>query len=212
MALFDRKGVPEFLLQRATERADFDEAINILIGFALVSAEVGGADFVMHRLVQLSTIVWLQHLGDLEQQKEAAVDALAECYPSGSFENWATCLLLEPHALSLLEYGFSSGTSRVSRAQVQRNRAWYYVEQGEYRLAEQFAKQSVDDASCFLGDEHPDTLTSMNNLAHTYEVTGCNDKAIQLMKTAARLRGNVLRPDHPHTKSSASTLASWMQF
>ena len=123
MALFDRKGVPEVLLQTATEGADFDKAIDILIGFALVSADVGGTDFEIHRLVQLSTIVWLRYLGDLEQQKEAALNALAKCYPAGSFENWVECLLLEPHAQSVLKYVFSSGKSRTSRAQVQRNRA-----------------------------------------------------------------------------------------
>ena len=128
MALFDRKGIPEFLLQAAIGEADFNEAVDILIGFALVSTEVGATDFKMHRLVQVSTIAWLQYLGYLEEEKEIAIDSLAKCYPAGRFENWAICLLLEPHALSLLKYTFSSSTSKVSRAQVQRNRVWYYIE------------------------------------------------------------------------------------
>ena len=58
-----------------------NEAINIFIGFALVSTEVGGTDFEMHRLIQVSTIAWLRYLGDLEEHKEVAVDSLAKCYP-----------------------------------------------------------------------------------------------------------------------------------
>ena len=67
MALFDRKGIPEFLLQATIKKADFDEFIDILIGFALVHVEVEGSEFEMHRLVQLFTIVWLRHFGYLEQ-------------------------------------------------------------------------------------------------------------------------------------------------
>lgn len=67
IVLFDRKGIPEFLLRAAAEEIDFDKAIDILIGFALVSAESGGIDFEIHRLVQVSTIVWLRYLGDLEE-------------------------------------------------------------------------------------------------------------------------------------------------
>ena len=106
MALFDRKGMPELLLQAAAGDIEFDEAIDTLTGIALVSAEVGETDFEMHRLVQVSTMAWLRQVGNFEQQKEAAINALAECFPVGSFENWAKCLCLEPHALSVLKTWF----------------------------------------------------------------------------------------------------------
>ena len=87
MALFDRKGVPEFLLQAAIGEADFNEVVDILIGFALVSMKVGETDFEMHRLVQMFIIIWLQYLGYLEEEKEIAIDSLAKCYLTGRFEN-----------------------------------------------------------------------------------------------------------------------------
>ena len=62
-----------------------------------------------------------------------------------------------------------------------------------------------------LGDEHPDTLTSMNNLAFTYVAMDGKDEAIRLMKITVRLRKNFLGRDHPYTKSSVSALASWTQ-
>ncbi len=207
IVLFDRKGIPEFLLRAAAEEIDFDEAIDILIGFALVSAESGGTDFEMHRLVQVSTIVWLRYLGDLEEQKKVAVDALAKCYPAGRFENWTTCQLLEPHALSLLKHGFSSDGARTSRAQVQRNRAWYYIEQGNFGMAEQYAKQSMDDASCILGDEHPSTLTSMGNLASTYSNQGRWKEAEELGVRVVETRKRVLSDEHPDTLTSIGNLA-----
>ena len=213
MALFDRTGIPELLLQAAVGEGKFDEAIDTLIGFALVSTEIGKADFEMHRLIQVSTIVWLRHVGDFEQQKEAAISALAKCFPVGSFENWATCLCLEPHALSVLKHGFLSDASRRSRARVQRNRAWYYIEQGKYSMAEQAAEQSVDDARCVLGDEHPDTLSSTANLASTYWNQGRWKEAekleVRVMETSLRVLGE----EHPSTLSSTANLAStyWNQ-
>ena len=207
IALFDRKGIPELLLQAAAGEGEFDEAIDTLIGFALVSAEIGKTDFEMHRLVQVSTIAWLRHVGDFEQQKEASINALAECFPVGSFENWSKCLCLEPHALSILNHEFLSDVSRTSRAQVQRNRAWYYVEQGKYSMAEQLAKQSVDDARCVLGDKHPSTLTSMANLASTYRNQGRWKEAEELDVRVTEMRKRVLGEEHPDTLSSMANLA-----
>ena len=199
MALFDRKGVPEILLKAVTGEADFDEAIDILIEFAIVSREVEGTDFEMHRLVQLSTTVWSRYLGVFEQQKEAAVDALARCYPDGDYENWATCLSLEPHARSLLKHEFSSDTTRTLRACVQKNRAWYYLQQGKFTMAEQLAKQSVDDAGYALGEEHPDTLASMATLALAYNNQGRWKEAEELEVQVIETRKRVLGEEHPGT-------------
>ena len=56
-------------------------------------------------------------------------------------------------------------------------------------------------------DEHPDTLTNVANLAHTYKAQDCKNKAIQLMKTVIHFQKETIGPDHPQTKLSTSTLA-----
>ena len=48
-----------------------------------------------------------------------------------------------------------------------------------------------------LGVEHPDTLTSMNNLAFTWKGRDRDKEAITLMKECVQLKERVLGPDHP---------------
>jgi serine/threonine protein kinase/tetratricopeptide (TPR) repeat protein len=59
-----------------------------------------------------------------------------------------------------------------------------------------------------LGPDHPDTLTSMNNLAESYRAAGQYDRAIKLNEEALALRRAKLGPDHPDTLHSMNNLAT----
>ena len=64
-----------------------------------------------------------------------------------------------------------------------------------------------------FGDEHPDTLTSMGNLALTYRKQGKLSEAAELEGTALKARKRTLGEEHPDTLRSMSNLAStyWEQ-
>ena len=59
-----------------------------------------------------------------------------------------------------------------------------------------------------LGADHPDTLTSMNNLAFTYGELGQHDKALALREKVLAGRTAKLGADHPDTLTSMGNLAS----
>jgi len=59
-----------------------------------------------------------------------------------------------------------------------------------------------------LGEEHPDTLTSMNNLALTHHTKGRLIAAEELYTQALERRKKVLGKEHPDTLMSISSLAS----
>lgn len=60
-----------------------------------------------------------------------------------------------------------------------------------------------------LGADHPSTLTSINNLAFTRHDLGQHTEAISLMTRCLKIRTRILGVRHPHTSSSARTLAQW---
>jgi len=62
-----------------------------------------------------------------------------------------------------------------------------------------------------LGIEHPDTLTSMNNLALTWKDQGRDEEAFDMMKSVVQLRRKVLGADHPYSIGSAEVLAEWQE-
>ena len=60
-----------------------------------------------------------------------------------------------------------------------------------------------------LGLEHPDTLTSMNNLALNYWKQNQRNRAIQLMTEVVQLRREVIGSDHHSTRDSIRALQKW---
>jgi tetratricopeptide (TPR) repeat protein len=58
-----------------------------------------------------------------------------------------------------------------------------------------------------LGPDHPDTLTSRNNLAATYQDAGRTKDAIKLHQATLKQMESKLGPDHPNTLTSRNNLA-----
>ncbi len=58
-----------------------------------------------------------------------------------------------------------------------------------------------------LGDEHPDTLRSMNGLANLYADQGRYDEAEALVLETLEIQKRVLGDEHPDTLTSMSGLA-----
>jgi len=66
---------------------------------------------------------------------------------------------------------------------------------------------AVDTLEGLLGPDHPDTLTSRNNLASAYESAGRLEEAITLYEQVTKDSARVLGEDHPATAASRNNLA-----
>nr|VFK41191.1 MAG: Tetratricopeptide repeat-containing protein [Candidatus Kentron sp. SD] len=82
-----------------------------------------------------------------------------------------------------------------------------YLDEGNYALAEPIARRALEFGEERLGAEHPDTLTSRNNLAMAYEAQGRYGEAEPLFRRALETRELVLGPEHPDTLASRNNLA-----
>ena len=71
-------------------------------------------------------------------------------------------------------------------------------------LALRGAVSAVEEA---LGDDHPDTLASRNDLAYAYQAAGRLGEAIPLYEQVLADQVQVLGPDHPDTLTSRNNLA-----
>lgn len=66
---------------------------------------------------------------------------------------------------------------------------------------------TLEDPRRVLGDDHPDTLASRNNLAYAYQSAGELARAIPLYETTLQDPIRVLGEDHPSTLVSRDNLA-----
>ncbi|MFJ4636029.1 tetratricopeptide repeat protein, partial [Streptomyces hygroscopicus] len=61
-------------------------------------------------------------------------------------------------------------------------------------------EQTLTDTVRILGEDHPKTLTSSNNLAYTYQAAGDLGRAIPLYKQTLTDTIRILGEDHPTTR------------
>jgi len=93
------------------------------------------------------------------------------------------------------------------------NLAFIYIEQRRWRDAEVYGVVAIKKRRQMLGEDHPDTLSSMESLASIYRNQGRLKDAEMLGVAVMEKRKELLGEDHPDTLTSMGNLASiyWNQ-
>jgi tetratricopeptide (TPR) repeat protein len=86
------------------------------------------------------------------------------------------------------------------------NLATLYNNRGLYEQAEPLLLETIEEHRRVLGDDHPNTLGSMNNLAFLFSVQGRYSEAEPLFLETLEIEQRALGNDHPVTLSSTNLL------
>ena len=212
MSLFDRQGIPESLLDGRYQESndsssDFEDDLNMLTNFSLVTADIGGNQFEMHRLVQFSTKRWLELNEELEKWKEKFVRLIDNSYPVGKHENWAVCQALFPHAQAVVGCRPTDIEVLEAWASVLYKAAWYASEKGIFDVAKDMVQDALKAREVTLGEEHPSTLNSINELGIVLSRQGKYKEAEIMHQRALKGYEKVLGPEHPDTLTGIDNLA-----
>jgi tetratricopeptide (TPR) repeat protein len=84
--------------------------------------------------------------------------------------------------------------------------AWFYEGQAAYAEAEYWREHCVAIATARLGADHPDTASSLNNLALLNYSLGRYVEAASYMEQALEIFERLLGGDHPSTKTVQQNL------
>ncbi|KAK3296679.1 uncharacterized protein B0H64DRAFT_106668 [Chaetomium fimeti] len=190
----------------------FGHDVAMLMNYCLIVADETGGKFGMHRLVQLATRRWLGAFGQHEAFKQRYIERLAASFPTGEYENWATCRILFPHVHVAL--GYRPGRDTVETwATLLHNAGWYASSQGEYDIAERMVGEALKVREKRRGNEDLVTQETMLLLAAVLSHQGQWDKAEELGVLVMKTRKKTLGADHTITLTSISNLAStyWNQ-
>jgi tetratricopeptide (TPR) repeat protein len=79
---------------------------------------------------------------------------------------------------------------------------------GQYEQARLVYEDNLVRRRRVFGDDHPDTLGAVNNVANALYLVGQYERARQLYADAMARHRRVFGDDHPHTLSSANNLAN----
>ncbi|KFY67480.1 hypothetical protein V496_01551 [Pseudogymnoascus sp. VKM F-4515 (FW-2607)] len=211
MCMFDRQSIPERLLHNNTDQLLFEDSIAPLVNFSLIREHSEGGAFEMHRLVQLSTRKWVELNGQLEKWRSEAIKITARLLPGGDYETWSDCQILLPHVRTVMSFKATDQQDLLRAAAINTRLGWYYMLKGEAIRAEPILKEAVVVRERELGVNHPDTLTSVSNLASVLQSQGRYEEAESMNRRALEGSERELGINHPGTLTSVSNLASVLQ-
>ncbi|CAE6347231.1 unnamed protein product [Rhizoctonia solani] len=186
----------------------FTEVVNEVLSRSLLEYDRMNQAYRIHALVQSWVRTAIPYDGDLavECARILLCASAASCVDE-SLESILFLLSIGLHVDSVLpeptekiEVNHALQFSRV------------YTKRGQWEKAEQLKIYIEKTHKKVLGDEHPDTLTSMNNLANTYSDLGRFEDARALHTQVLDTRKRVLGSDHPDTLTSMNNLANTYYF
>jgi tetratricopeptide (TPR) repeat protein len=182
------------------------KAIEALRAYSLVGRDPRVRTLSVHRLVQAV----LQDGMDEERRKvwaERAVRAVNKAFPHVEHRIWPQCERLLPHALCCAELIEEYQLTFSEAARLLSQLGYYLQERARYQEAEPLYRQALAIREMQLGPDHPDTASSLNNLATLYDDQGKYTEAEPLDRRALAICEKQLGPDHPYTASSLNNLA-----
>ncbi|KAJ6050146.1 hypothetical protein N7444_006862 [Penicillium canescens] len=121
---------------------DFEDDIATLRDHSFISFYEDRTVFTMHRLVQLTTRVWLKAHGQTEHWREQFVNKLCQEFPTGEYEDWGKYQSLFPHVKSALLQRPESQESLKEWATLLYRGAWYARESGKIADMKEMASNS----------------------------------------------------------------------
>jgi tetratricopeptide (TPR) repeat protein len=183
------------------------DAIRALDRYALVTRRPADSALDVHRLVHQALRRRLQEQGQLRQWTQRTITQLLCIFPSDDHNNRSQWRRLLPHVQYALPQGPADDDDK-ERWELAQKCAMTLYSDGRYKEAEELQEQVMQARKRVLGDEHPDTMTNMGNLALTYSNQGrwkeAEELQVQVMQTMKRMLGD----EHPDTLTSMNNLAS----
>ena len=186
----------------------FREGIRILKSFSLIRANTRAQVYSIHPLVHS----WSRDRMSDEVRSGVCCSASAFLAHSIPPSRSATALAfrrdLVPHIKSCRAHKVEAFLSDCYSEHEFISFELAYHENGLWGEAEKLLVRLLELRQTVLGAEHPDTLTSMNNLASTYMNQGKHKEAEELQVRVLELKQTVLGTEHPDTLTTMNNLAS----
>jgi len=210
LAPFEREVVTD-VVQVAARAAS--RALLELVDYGLL-VRVGASYEVSHPLIHSYARQVL--LAGEEAARQAAllarlVTVLTGHFPQVDYSNWEACERLVPHIQACAAQLEQQSTAQVEAAALFVQAGRYLRDRARYEQAAPLLQRALAIREQQLGPQHPDTATSLNNLAGLYQAQGKYAEAEPLYQRALAICEQQLGPHHPDTATSLDNLAMLYQ-
>ena len=186
----------------------FGEGISLLFSFSLMKRGQSSEILSIHPLVQAWS--W-DRISRAEQQRMCQAGSIILCCAipwKYGMQDYALRRMIFPHIKANELYAKQIKLVKQYYDDKYSKFALVMSENGDWNNAEQLQIQVFDMRKKLLGADHPDTITSMTDLARTYFSQGRWNEAEQIEAQGMDIRKKLFGTEHPDTLSSITNLAS----
>ena len=182
------------------------ELLSLLSQYSLVRWSGELSTYSVHRLVQavVRDQITAEQAANWFTQVTAVV---ADAYPGQDFAQWPQCRQLLPHWLRIVKQAEAISHRSVALGLVCNQAGFFLNSQGRYGEAEPLYVEALKIWKTELGERHPSTARSLNNLALLYASQGRYGEAEPLYVEALEIRKTELGERHPDTAQGLNNLA-----
>lgn len=221
-SFFDGQGIPEYLLRNQPENEEFEDTLDtedtsdtssftivdgfeddveVLKDFCLITVDITGRTFRMHNLVQWSTKKWLKAHGEFDQWQQTFLTKISKEFPAPTTKTWQTCQLLFPHAHAAIadqtqEFSSRSFTEWIT---LTHNAAAFAFQRGDIPVAQQMMQLALDEQNRQVSANDPSILATKDFMSQIYYSSGHWRKAEALSTEVLAESRAILGHEHSDT-------------
>ncbi|KAH8829912.1 hypothetical protein DL96DRAFT_1782923 [Flagelloscypha sp. PMI_526] len=178
----------------------FRMLIKEILSFSLIEFNANNQTLSLHPLVQHWAQTRCHHPQEIIHSAQTLL-TLATLIPE-SKDDYAMVMSLLPHLRASAQNGLTVHFTLLHCA------GHAYHVGGMFREGAKAFEQEQSEMQRVFGPEHPDTVTSMGNLASAYSKLGQHRDALKINEQVLALRTRTLGEKHPITLLSMNNLAS----
>jgi tetratricopeptide (TPR) repeat protein len=189
------------------------EPLQLLSSFSLIRKGLDGKQYSMHPLVHS----WVRERADITDQAEwpraTALILGLSCPWLHSTEDYSFQRFLLPHLVNCSKYFLIENELKKENIyscwlDICHSFTRIYYSTGQQQAELHLKQINVEAQKRTIGHEHPDTLSSMNNLANSLNSQGRYQEAANLCEEVLAVQKRTLGHEHPDTLGSMNNLAN----
>ena len=206
--------LPSVLMEAVGDGLKWNRVVGELRRYGLakriqITSEENGHALVFHRVTQQVVRTRLAAAEDC-RAFSVVLDSVCPNDPDHP-DDWPRYEALVEHATQLIRFHKTCHLDISGVARLLSSVAVFLSQKGNHKDAHELLERVLEARRRVLGEEHPDTLMSMNNFAATLRAQGDHAGARELLERVLEARRRVLGEEHPDTLMSMNNLAATLR-
>ncbi|KAH6649430.1 acyl transferase/acyl hydrolase/lysophospholipase [Chaetomium tenue] len=196
IARVEFKAIPRSMLPSVGSEQMMTRAVGVLRGYSFLGVREDGETYDMHRLVHLSSRVWVARQGDADRQRRAVLQHLTNIFRTCELEERETWRSWLPHALKAIEVHKGNNNWGEEESHIGYWVGMYLMDEGRYREAVEVLEQVVAACEAILAETDDHRLASQSILGSAYHLNGQMKESIDILERVVAIHQETLREAH----------------